>query len=193
MSRNRRRGGKVPGETSGAAYASRMVGIEGLEKGIKESCTAEEVLAICSGRVAELSVSGLATALHRTAKWGAREDETQHDPTWQALVQAVHLKADEFKAIHLAHIAWACARIRVVDVPLLNSISAAAIRHRADFRPQELTNLAWAGSKLAIGDAPLLAAIASAARPRIAAFNSYDLSATAWAFAALGWLDGPLL
>jgi len=80
--------------------------------------------------------------------------------------------------------AWAFATCAYADArPLLEAISAAAIRICGDFHTQGLSNTAWAFATLEVLHPPLRDAIASSALRTLQNFGAQELSNTAWAFA----------
>jgi len=57
--------------------------------------------------------------------------------------------------------AWAFAKLCVVDLPLRDSISASALPKLAEFMERQLTQTAWALSTLSVCHMTLLASLAS--------------------------------
>lgn len=69
---------------------------------------------------------------------------------------ALHIEPRE-----IASTAWAVARLPIADVPLLDSLAAAAIRPIGHFTPQDLGRTAWAFSRLQSADEPLRDALSA--------------------------------
>lgn len=67
--------------------------------------------------------------------------------------------------------AWAFATLGVMNEPLMNAISAAALRKRTDYRTQNLSNTVWAYATLALLDGPLFQAISASSIANCAEFG----------------------
>lgn len=81
-----------------------------------------------------------------------------------------------------------------MDIPLLEALSASAIRPIGDFdEPAALSSTAWAFAKLQCVDETLMAALAAQALALLSEFGSKELARMSWAFASLAMWAGTLL
>lgn len=69
---------------------------------------------------------------------------------------------------------WAFAKLHLSDHPLLQSLSAEALRKLNDFSFQWLVRTSWACAKIRLEAPPLLNAISEAVRRRQAEFLEYE-------------------
>jgi len=139
----------------------------------------------------------VATALHRIAKHPDRAG-VRGDPRLQGLLgmagDAVTTRESVAQPQELSRMAWSMSKLIVRDLPLLESLAAAAIRRCNAFGHQHLSNTAWSWSTLAVADAgPLLHAIASSALPKLTDFGAQALANTSWACARLRLEASPLM
>lgn len=58
----------------------------------------------------------------------------------------------------MSNIAWACAKMKYVDLPLVAVLANRAAE--ATFKPLELASTAWAFANLAVKDSPVLSVLA---------------------------------
>merc|ERR1712110_776258 len=97
----------------------------------------------------------------------------------------------------LSNLLWSLASLACVAVPLIHSLSAAALRLITEMAvlagPPRITNTAWALSALAVLHSPLLSAIAAASRRMRHQLCVQSRTNTAWAFAALLVEHSPLI
>jgi len=82
---------------------------------------------------------------------------------------------------------WAFAKIVCLHLPLLDSISAAAINRITSLLPLHITNIVWAFAKLTLQHQPLIDALAGESIPKIRAFTHQNLANTVWAIATLNY------
>lgn len=89
--------------------------------------------------------------------------------------------------------AWACAKIGLLDEHFLDALSEASLAMLSEFITQDLSNSAWACATLIYRHDHLLNAISREAIAKISAFGRQELSNTAWAFAKLKGMDRHLM
>mmetsp|Transcript_114721 Transcript_114721/g.208717 ORF Transcript_114721/g.208717 Transcript_114721/m.208717 type:complete len:875 (+) Transcript_114721:78-2702(+) len=106
-----------------------------------------------------MNLVNVSTALHRLAKLNQCRAMQAHQPmveyTLQALVELgrqllekLKLTGSTPKCQSLSNIAWALATLKVVDLPLVQMVSASAQKQLAEFKSFELCQLLWALAKL---------------------------------------------
>lgn len=82
-------------------------------------------------------------------------------------MDAIFFQADEvafgFCPQHLTNTAWSCAKLEVLNQPLMPAPAAASRPKLSEFNPQNLANTAWSFATLGYVDRTLLNAIAAAA------------------------------
>lgn len=106
-------------------------------------------------------------------------------PLIRALAAASLPMISDFGSQSIANMAWALARMQVVNCPLLNSLSAQALPTLTEANPQNLSNTAWAFSKRGFLPKPLMDAIAAAALPLITEFTSQEMANSVWSCSKL--------
>lgn len=110
----------------------------------------------------------LATAMFRLAKGCTMESQNAEAALVVAqLLEDIRANMKSFGAQAVANTAWAFARMRVTDGPLLVAARQAAVRQSPELNPRGLSNIAWAFATLECLDTPASAALAAAARCRV--------------------------
>jgi hypothetical protein len=66
---------------------------------------------------------------------------------------------------------WAFSKQEIMNMPLLDAISSAAIRHLAEFAPLHLSNTAWSFATYSFEDQPFMESISAAALSRLTEFG----------------------
>jgi len=73
----------------------------------------------------------------------------------------------DYNSQGIGNTAWSFAVLAFHDEPLLQALSAEALKRLSAFEVQNLANTAWACAKLSYLDAPLREALAAASLPRL--------------------------
>lgn len=90
------------------------------------------------------------------------------------------------EALSIANLLWAYASLAFVDLPLLTTLSGAAVQQGWEFSPPSLSNTAWALAVLLVHDTPVLTVISEVALMLVNELESQGVSIAAWAFASPG-------
>jgi hypothetical protein len=88
---------------------------------------------------------------------------------------------------------WAFSRLRVLNVPLIDAISAASLSMMQQFKSQHLSATAWSLAFLRYQDEQLVNAIADTATKRISEVGTQELSNFVWSFALLSVRKPPFM
>mmetsp|Transcript_38672 Transcript_38672/g.122921 ORF Transcript_38672/g.122921 Transcript_38672/m.122921 type:complete len:170 (+) Transcript_38672:663-1172(+) len=94
---------------------------------------------------------------------------------------------------NLSNIAWSFAMLSIQNIPLWQSISAAALLRCTQFAPQDVANLSWAMATCGLWDEPLLHALSSQALAKMDEFDAQNLSNTVWSMADIQFCHMPPL
>lgn len=141
-----------------AAASWEQEGASALEKPflaeVAASQSAAAVLGLLDARLGQLSGLAAVAALSRLARLVDAEDTVGATRlralAAPSLVQPALPAAAEAAPRGLASTAWACAKLALRDRPLLDSISAAAIRMLPEFNPLDLSMTAWSFAHLGV-------------------------------------------
>ncbi|KAF4716255.1 hypothetical protein FOZ63_014692, partial [Perkinsus olseni] len=154
------------------------------------NATAQQILALAKKHCAQFNSVNWATTFHRLAKFHLHEAKSEHSLEIQTLLGKCE-SVEGFAPQHLATLAWAMAKLHIVDHDLLSKVVHKSLTLHADLKPQDLANLSWALARLDCPESDLMYECVCQKimydRGCLSQFKPMELASVMWAIATAAY------
>ncbi|KAF4664116.1 hypothetical protein FOL47_005281 [Perkinsus chesapeaki] len=154
------------------------------------NATAQQILSLAKKHCSQFNSVNWATTFHRLAKFHLHEAKSEHSLEIQTLLGKCE-SVEGFAPQHLATLAWAMAKLHIVDHDLLSKVVHKSLTLHADLKPQDLANLSWALARLDCPESDLMYECVCQKimydRGCLSQFKPMELASVMWAIATAGY------